>query len=136
MNSTALWNEEISVGIAEIDEEHRELKFLIQRLQLAMVQDNPRNEIRLILNSLADHALTHFSTEESYFLETGYPKADSHAQEHRRFERKINQFKDAFETGHIQIADKIFSHLRDWLTKHIEGTDKEFADFLNDKQNL
>ena len=136
MNSTALWNEPISVGIAEIDDEHRELKFLIQRLQLAMAQDNPRNEIRLILNSLADHALTHFSTEESYFLETGYPKSDFHAQEHRRFERQINQFKKAFEAGHVQIADKIFSHLCDWLTKHIEGTDKAFADFLNDKQNL
>jgi hemerythrin len=136
MNSTAIWNVDLSVGVAEIDEEHRELQFLIQRLQLAMSQDNSSNEILLILTSLADHALTHFSTEESHFLETDYPKADFHAQEHRRFERKINQFKRAYEAGNTQIADQIFSHLCDWLAKHIEGTDKEFAAFLTDNQNL
>lgn len=136
MNSTAIWKLDLSIGIAKIDEEHRELQFLIQRLQLAMSQDHSSNEILLILNSLADHALTHFSTEEGQFLETGYPNADFHTQEHRRFERKINQFKKAYEGGNTQVADQIFSHLCDWLAKHIEGTDKEFTAFLTDNQNL
>jgi hemerythrin-like metal-binding protein len=136
MNSTALWNEQLSVGVKEIDEEHREILFLIRRLKLAMAQDNPSTEIDLILNSLADHALTHFSTEESHFLESGYPKADFHAQEHRRFERKINQFKKALTAGHVQIADEMFNHLSSWLTQHIEGADQEFAAFLTDRQKL
>ncbi len=136
MNSTALWNEQLSVGVEEIDEEHRELLFLMRRLELAMDQDNPSTEIHLILNSLADHALTHFSTEESHFLETGYPKADFHAQEHRRFERKINRFKKAFASGNVQIADGMFHLVRDWLTQHIEGDDQEFAAFLANRQQL
>jgi hemerythrin-like metal-binding protein len=136
MNSTALWNEQLSVGVEEIDAEHREILFLMRRLKLAMAQDNPSTEIHLILGSLADHALTHFSTEESHFLETGYPKADFHAQEHRRFERKINQFKKAVAAGNLQIADEMFNHVSNWLTKHIEGDDQEFAAFLADRKKL
>ncbi len=136
MSQNELWSEQLSVGVAEIDEEHRELRFLIQRLQWAMKQGDPTHEIRLILDTLADHALTHFSTEESHFLETGYPQAHSHALEHRRFERKINQFIRSFEAGQPEVASEMLSHLIDWLAKHIEGTDKEFAAFLTENQHL
>ena len=130
MTSNHSWDEQMSVGVAEIDAEHQEIFFLIQRLQLAMKRSEPGPEVDLILKSLADYALTHFSTEESYFQETCYPQADSHCLEHRRFERKVNQFKRVFDAGDLRIADQILSHLRDWLTKHIEGTDKQFAAYL------
>jgi hemerythrin len=72
------WNNNLSVGIAEIDSQHQRLIKLINDLNDAMRVGKGKDVTGKIINELTNYTLTHFTKEESYFAKYAYPETDAH----------------------------------------------------------
>jgi len=127
------WNDNLSVKVKKFDQDHQKLISLINGLNDGMMQGKGKDVLGEILNELIIYTRTHFKAEERCFAKFGYPKADSHKEEHDAFVKKVSDFKDGFERGEISLTIAVMRFLKDWLQNHINGTDKNYSQFFNEK---
>jgi hemerythrin len=124
------WNNNLSVGIAEIDGQHQRLVKLINDLNDAMKVGKGKEITGKILNELTSYTLNHFATEEKYFDKFNYPESVAHKDEHSKFVQKVSAFKNDFEESRVSITIPIMNFLSDWLKNHIAVIDKKYQPFL------
>ena len=85
---------------------------------------------RQVLCRLEDYTDYHFSLEEQYMLELGYPGRREHIQAHERFRKEITQLLQGEEEPDAVFREIIATFLTEWLTRHVFGIDKELEDFI------
>jgi hemerythrin len=127
------WNNNLSVNVGEIDMQHKRLIEMINELYEAMKIGKGKDVTGKILNGLISYTATHFTTEEKYFAKFGYPDTVNHKKEHAAFVKKVNDFKEGFETGKVSLTIEVMNFLSEWLFKHIKVTDKNYSKFFNEK---
>jgi len=120
----ATWDESLSVGVATIDGQHRNLFALIDRLE--GVEALHRLELESVIDALLDYAQIHFQTEEEYFYRYAYPDKDAHEREHGAFIARAIAFRKQFETRQTVSIPEVHTFLVDWLRTHIQGSDMKF----------
>lgn len=131
---TLTWKEEYSVGVAEIDEEHKDLISLINKAESAIYELDGKEVIAKVANDMAFYALTHFSNEEVLMVTNDYPEYEKHRSQHREFSDKAKQVEELLEEvdDHTEATD-LFKYLSTWLVDHILVADKELGAFLNEQ---
>ncbi|HDQ13848.1 MAG TPA: bacteriohemerythrin [Sediminispirochaeta sp.] len=121
------WSDIYSVEVPSIDEQHKKLIALINRLHHHFVERPDDNSvIEAALVELESYAQEHFSYEEKLLKEHGYPEYMKHKFEHRNFFRRVEAFRQSDE---LELQELLF-FLQSWLTSHIKGVDKRYSDFL------
>lgn len=122
------WRKEYSIGIPEIDAQHKQLFECIDRLESA--GDGRQRELAVyyVMEQLNDYARVHFAVEEIVMRLFDYPGLDAHASEHRAFTEKLKELESSelIEDIHLQAG----KFLREWLVQHIQGSDKRYAAYL------
>jgi hemerythrin len=127
------WNDELSVGIPSIDQQHRKLIAMINQLSDAMAQGKGRDMVQPVLKMLSDYAVSHFQTEEALFAKHEYPDRYAHANEHNRFANQVAAFQQQYIAGSAPLSVELLDFLRRWLLSHIMGSDKKYAPHLKSK---
>jgi hemerythrin len=127
------WSSSLSVGLEEIDAQHRELIGLINSLSEAVGEGRDRATVATIFEALGNYALTHFGLEEKYFDEFRYAAAQAHKDEHAAFVRKIGEYKAEFSAGRAEPPEKLLAFLRTWLTNHIAFSDRKYKSLFAQK---
>jgi hemerythrin len=126
-----VWNDRLSVGIVEIDRDHKQLVRLLNALYDAIHDGRSREELGGILARLTDYAGYHFEREEVLFLDTEYPDKNFHIEEHTRTAAWISDLRSRFAGGSARGPSlEAVNYLKDWLFDHILGTDKEFVPYV------
>tara|TARA_R110002072_G_scaffold101568_1_gene223681 strand:- start:46970 stop:47335 length:366 start_codon:yes stop_codon:yes gene_type:complete len=88
-----------------------------------------------IFTKLTNFAENHFTLEEAYMRQLNYPKIDEHVAAHNRFRLELNAMIQNPAEFDIQMRETVSIFLREWLTRHIFGIDKDLERFiLNSKQ--
>jgi len=121
------WTEEYSVGIKEIDNQHKGLVILINELFTLMTKGKSKDSLSEIFNYLTDYTKKHFFTEETLLYKYAYPEIDQHKLEHSKFIENLNNLKSDFKTGKITISIETLNFLKDWLLNHIKISDKRYS---------
>ena len=126
------WKDDLATGIAEVDNQHKELIKRINSLYKAATEGKGQAESERVLNFLQDYVVTHFGTEEKHMQKANYPKLEQHKQEHAEFVGKFKQLRqDIKEKGYTpNVMVGINQLLGKWLINHIRKTDKEMANLL------
>ncbi len=125
------WSKKYSVNVSEIDEEHKQLIDIINKVIVARQHNNDPGEVSEILREMTDYALNHFKTEETYMLKFGYPEYESHKKEHHDFSNKTIEYCKSVDNGDYEITDDLLEYLQQWLVHHIQEIDKKYADCFN-----
>jgi len=131
------WNEKFSVGVAEIDRQHKRLMNMINDLDEAVNSGKRKDAISRILDELIIYTATHFRTEEKYFDQFGYPEGEEHKDEHAVCIKMVTKFVKDFNSE-IQgeklaaLTDEIVSFLGIWWKFHILETDNKYAKFFRE----
>ncbi len=128
------WTEKLSIGLPEIDEQHKILISLVNQLHYAMKTKKGATESGKILNELTQYTVTHFAFEEKLFDKYNYPAKERHKEYHTDLVGKVSKFKEDFEAGRAGLSMDLMCFLTDWLNEHIMKTDKAYAPFLRDKE--
>ncbi len=81
------WTSAMSVGVPELDEDHRVLIRIINQLAESEKNRNHAGILRQSLYSLLRYVEFHFAREERVLAACDFPGMTHHKQEHRAFRR-------------------------------------------------
>jgi hemerythrin len=122
------WKAEYSIGIPEIDEQHKQLFACIDRLDTAATDEDRNLAVYYVMEELKDYVRIHFAVEEIVMRLFDYPGLEAHAAEHREFAAQLEAFEKSELKAHVHAEAS--QYLRKWLLHHIQGTDKRYAAHL------
>lgn len=133
MTDQMLWDEADSVGVDSIDEQHKQIVAITNRLFQEIIKDTGTESIFEILNEMARYADYHFSYEEGLLKEHGFPpdKLEPHLAEHRALTAQVQEFIAKARENDDLIDLEVFDFLRNWMSGHLHKTDKKYAEFLS-----
>lgn len=123
------WNENLDTGITIIDEQHKRLVSLLNRLAASLARDN-LIETNDIFTELTEYAEFHFETEEAIWLEYFGDDSwlSSHQLSHSSFLPKVIELKEHEKNkSQNEIIEGIILFLIRWLAFHILDSDKRMA---------
>ncbi len=135
MVSRTKWHSKFSVGIEEIDAQHKTLFGYIADLEKSV--DNPDERqrwsaIHYAIVQLRDYSRIHFSVEECVMEILGYPSRMDHVQEHGCFISFLSDLERRSITHNDITENEIIEFLRNWLVNHIAVSDKEYSRFFSE----
>lgn len=122
------WQEDYSVRVKEIDEQHKKLVVLINKFYNAFYDHKHKEVIEEVLSELTDYTRYHFSTEEKYFRQFNYSDTLIHIKEHQQFIEKIKTFTVEKEISASTTTFKLMAFLQNWLINHILKSDKKYSE--------
>jgi hemerythrin len=124
------WSDKFVLGIVAIDEQHRWLVEVTNRLHDQIESQKPDPEIlREILEGLVEYTMNHFIVEEDIFNRLGYPESAAHQEEHNEFTRHVIELLLRFEQGE-PVSEDTLEFLQAWLVHHIMQVDRAYVPFL------
>jgi len=124
------WSDGFSVGVQEIDEQHKELVSLLNQLHTAIMEHHGSEASRRVLDELAEYTRTHFSVEESLMRVSNYPDFERHKQNHEDLIGQVTALQDKLDSGEARITFELLHFLKVWLINHINEADKRFGGFF------
>ena len=126
------WQDSYSVGINLVDEQHKHLINLTNKLFDACMagKDKSKNVFFDTIREAVDYVSYHFSTEEKVMAEVSYPHYGKHRQEHAYFVREVFKKADDYNSGRLFAPLSFVYFLRDWILHHIAISDKKMGDYL------
>ncbi|HHW72397.1 MAG TPA: hemerythrin family protein [Firmicutes bacterium] len=129
------WHESLSVGIAQIDEQHKEWFRRAENLFEAGKQGKAKEYIGEMLEFLDRYTKKHFADEERYMQQIGYPGLDEQKKAHAAFISQLAKLRDDYESssGSISVIIAANKIVIDWLTKHISNLDRKIGEFVRSK---
>jgi hemerythrin len=120
------WKDAYSVGVPELDRDHKRLIGIINRV--AEAEEGGRS-VTWAVEELADYARYHFGREERMMRAAGYAAFDAHCAEHKAFLEWLRSVMSALHldaAAQYHLAPTIKSYLRDWLDNHILKSDMDY----------
>ncbi|NKI35719.1 hemerythrin family protein [Wenzhouxiangella sp. XN79A] len=132
MTHTITWTDDLSVGIEEIDEQHKVLVRLLNELNDAIHEHHGNEACLAILDRLVDYTRIHFAVEESLMRIFEYPDYENHKAEHEELVEEVLELRREIVDKERKISFKLLHFLKMWLTQHIMSSDQEYSQhFLN-----
>ena len=120
------WKDEYSVGVEEIDDQHKYFISLLNDLNNAIVAGKSREELKELFRLVPDYAERHFATEEKYFDEFKYEGAAEHKQKHQELRDEIKRIAGTEGGREIDFYGNIVYFLKDWLEEHLAQMDQKY----------
>lgn len=124
------WSEEYSVGIPEIDEQHKALFGLVDKIHVAILDHKGTAACVEVLDELVDYTRIHFALEQSLMHMGKYPDYENHCVLHRDLVTQVETLQKKIHSGSAAISFELLHFLRNWLHKHILSEDKKYAHFF------
>jgi hemerythrin-like metal-binding protein len=126
------WNDNLSVGIELIDQQHKEW---IKHFNCVADCKSASQTVKT-LNFLIDYTDLHFSTEEKSMLVNKYPHYKEHKKLHDELRytlnNLVNEYRDEGPTRFL--IDSLETLMNNWFVKHIHEADKKFVDFVKENK--
>jgi hemerythrin len=126
------WNEKMSVGVAALDAEHKELVALVNELHDGIQAGRANDALIHVLDGLIAYTKSHFRHEEELFAQAAYPASSEHKKEHEDLTRQVIEIQAKVKAGVMgTLSLEVMNFLKSWLMNHIQGSDKRYAPHLN-----
>ena len=127
------WSEEFSVGVRLLDEQHKKLIRMVNRLIDAHGAAVNSEAVSEALTEMTQYARSHFKDEEQLMLDHGYPEYASQKEQHKAFVKRTVSLCTATSARVEDVPRKTVAYLRDWWTHHILREDMEYRSFFEEK---
>jgi len=128
------WNSENAVNIGSIDAQHQNLFAIGRELYAAMSAGQGKSVLARILDRMVQYTKMHFAHEERLMQMHGYPGFAGHKAQHDELTRQVISFQAEFKAGRSTMAVQVLQFLKDWLARHIKGSDFAYAACLQAKK--
>ncbi|MDF2180851.1 hemerythrin domain-containing protein [Neptuniibacter sp. CAU 1671] len=83
-----------------------------------------------VFSRLYEYAEHHFSLEEAYMQQLGYPECDQHTAAHNKFREELKRMQQEHHTYDAELRRLLSEFLTEWLTRHIMRIDKKLEEFI------
>ena len=120
------WTESLSVGVTEIDNQHKAIINIINKIYDCVVSNQGRENVEALLPELYWYASEHFKHEELYMYENSYSAVKEHKSKHESMLAKIQDVMKDFD-NEFKNPNDLTEFLKDWLINHIMVEDMGYA---------
>ena len=127
------WAQDLVIDDGPIDEDHKRLVDLVNRLHDATSQGLGKDVVGDILKDLIGYTTDHLRKEEEIMAQAGFPNLERHKIGHQAFVDNLRKLEKRYEEGSISVAAQLSTILRDWLSLHIRISDRELLNFLKSR---
>ena len=125
------WSDKFKTGIEIIDEQHKELFRLFNRVYDLYNNEfiiDKYDQIIAAVEELKEYTKYHFKAEEDYMLSIRYKKFFEHKLKHEDFIRKIDSIDyniiDYNQQNHLL---ELLKFITDWIVEHVVTVDKQIS---------
>ena len=125
-----VWDNILSVGIEEIDEDHRRLVNLFNILNHSVTEGDAPDYLEAVLEELISCTVWHFSHEERLMLKYGYEEIAEHKMEHQELIKSAKELQQKVLQAGKLVANEDIEFLEHWLTEHILTADMKLGSYL------
>ncbi len=125
-----VWDYILSVGIDEIDDDHRRLVDLFNILNHSVTEGDAPDYLEAVLEELISCTVWHFSHEERLMLKYGYQGIAEHKMEHQELIKSAKELQQKVLQADNLVADEDIEFLEHWLTEHILTADMKLGSYL------
>jgi hemerythrin len=125
------WSDYLSVGVAEMDEEHRQFIARVNDLNKAIVESEDKATVERMLDLMLMEATHHFWHEQELLARWAYPETAAHTATHveltAQFARVMKEIADS-DLSFVWALKGL--HLKQLLVEHLLQEDMKYRDFL------
>ncbi|MET0986508.1 MAG: bacteriohemerythrin [Steroidobacteraceae bacterium] len=122
-----IWEQEYDCGHAQMDDEHRELFRLANKLIDASLRASANTVVlSAALTQLLEHLETHFKEEEEMLARLRYPELEEHRRAHQGLLRRARKMKEMLLTGRVTVGAIVEFLAEDVVARHLLGVDRAF----------
>ncbi|MCP5159939.1 MAG: hemerythrin family protein [Gammaproteobacteria bacterium] len=127
------WDNRFNIGVYEIDNQHKNLAYLVNTFFESIRKNNNIEEIKLIVNELSEYIWVHFQTEENLMRDIDYQEYATHQCEHKRFAKYIENTQEKIIKGNVPDLIELENFMRDLLVNHVLTFDQHYGLVLKEK---
>lgn len=125
------WSADLSVKVPSIDEQHKQLVVLVNRLHNAMQSGESSSVMKSVFMELAKYTVSHFQYEEKLFDQFDYENTTAHKEKHQGLVSQVQELQSKFENeAGFLVGMEVMEFLRSWLVDHIMVEDKMYSNCL------
>ena len=125
------WSEFLSVGVAEMDDEHRQFIARVNEVNSAIVEVEDKQTVERAMQRMLTEAKQHFAHEQALLAKWRYPAATEHANRHAElialFERAMKEFSET-DISFVWALKGL--QIKQLLVEHLLKEDVKYRDFL------
>ena len=125
------WSRVLSIGVDEIDEDHRKLVGIFNILNHAVIDRESPEYMAAVLEELINCTVWHFSHEERLMLKHRYEGSDEHKADHRELIKSAKELQQRILQADKPVAEEHIAFLERWLTEHILTADMRLGSYLS-----
>ena len=122
------WSDSASVGVKEIDDQHRRITELINAVGEDLKSIQPHEKVLATMGELVDYTREHFEMEEKLLEVYAAGQLVLHRGAHRRLLEDLQSLAGGVEEQSMALTMR---YLQDWLFAHIEAADRPLGETLN-----
>ena len=123
------WEPRFNVGVAEIDQEHRQIVDKINSLHEAMAGGENRDRVPRLVDEATNCTLLHFAHEEEMMQQYRYPDYEMHKEIHDEFVASLAEVRKLQAENKLPDL-QILDILKSCLIDHIVNSDCKYAQFM------
>lgn len=128
------WDDRLSLGIEEIDDQHRRLIGHANRLLEAVDKGLADGIISDLIHDLREYTVFHFRDEEAYMVRVAYPELAVHCQAHEDLRRRVKDLQRQLYEHRLPAPATVRELLRTWLVEHILHMDRKIGDWVRERR--
>ncbi|HYG85749.1 MAG TPA: bacteriohemerythrin [Azospirillum sp.] len=132
MDHQTQWTEVLSVGVGQIDEEHKHFIRLLDRFNHSETRGLPESELYAMLAEVMLYTEEHFTNEEALMQAAGYPFVNEHRMQHDLAENEVHRLASG-SASEEEIRKILGRFLLNWLILHIQSADRKFGLWLKEQ---
>jgi hemerythrin-like metal-binding protein len=121
------WNDDYSVNNEELDNHHKKLISILNRLYSECLDVDNENCVGPKLDELLAYADYHFKAEEQYMRRIEFFEIDDHIERHNGFTYKIHEIKRIPHPSQLELTKELIVFIGKWLLHHVLEEDRKYA---------
>jgi hemerythrin-like metal-binding protein len=127
-----VWDKTLSVGVREIDDDHRKLVDLFNMLNHSVAEGDAPEYTNAVMEELISCTVWHFRHEERLMLKHGYEGLQDHRAEHDQLIASAKALQEKLAQEGKPVLSEDIQFLEHWLTGHIFGSDMDMGSYLGE----
>jgi hemerythrin-like metal-binding protein len=128
------WDGSLSVGTPQVDRHHKEMFEKMNAYFTRMMDGEGVSAATEMVADMARSMSQHFSEEELAMSRANYAGLGKHRQDHELFLKEFANCKADLCADKPNAGDAFFEFCTEWLKEHIQGDDRDFADYLRSRK--
>jgi len=128
-----IWSNAYSVGVQSIDEQHKNIIRIINKLSIASNSPSHAESVPEVLAEMLRYAKEHLAYEELLLKKHDYPDFENHKSKHIEYVESIIKFSTEAITEQQPNPKKLLTYLHSWWTHHILHEDMQYSEYLQKK---